>query len=52
MKDYQAKSDALIKQLEGKKLDGDHQKLLDQAKHHFEIFDFLDAFRLASAAGA
>jgi hypothetical protein len=52
MKDYQAKSDALIKQLEGKKLSADQQKLLDQAKHHFEIFDFLDAFRLASAAGA
>ena len=52
MKDYQAKADTLIKQLEGKTLSADNQKLLDQAKHHFEIFDFLDAYRLASAAAA
>ena len=52
MKDYQAKADALIKELEGKTLSADNQKLLDQAKHHFEIFDFLDAYRLASAAAA
>jgi hypothetical protein len=52
MKDYQAKADALIKGLEGKTLSADNQKLLDQAKHHFEIFNFLDAYRLASAAAA
>jgi hypothetical protein len=52
MKDYQAKADALIKELEGKTLSADNQKLVDQAKHRFEIFDFLDAYRLASAAGA
>jgi hypothetical protein len=52
MKDYQAKSDALIKGLEAKTLSADKQKLLDQAKHHFENFDFLDAYRLASAAAA
>ncbi len=52
MKDYRAKAEGLIKGLEGKTLSADHQKLLDQAKHHFEIFDFLDAYRLAAAAAA
>ena len=52
MKDYQVKTDTLIKALEGKTLSAKNQELLDQAKHHFEIFDFLDAYRFATAAGA
>ncbi|MGH6943375.1 MAG: hypothetical protein ACREH6_04025, partial [Geminicoccaceae bacterium] len=52
MKDYQAKADAMIKDLEGKTLNAESQELLEQAKHHFEIFNFLDAYRLASAAAA
>lgn len=50
MKDYQAKSADLIKDLEGQSLDADKQDLLAQAKQHFEWFNFLDAYRLASAA--
>ena len=52
MKDYQIKSEALIGQLEGQSLDADKQELLAQAKQHFEWFNFLDAFRLATAAAA
>jgi len=52
MKDYQSKSEALIGELEGQSLDAEKQELLAQAKQHFERFNFLDAFRLATAAAA
>ena len=52
MKDYQAKSTALIKDLEGMSLSAEKQDLLAKAKQHFEWFNFLDAFRLASAASS
>ena len=52
MKDYQAKSAALIADLEGKSLDAEKQELLDRAKQYFEWFNFLDAYRLATAASS
>jgi hypothetical protein len=53
MKDYQAKSEKLIKQLEGQKsLSSAKKALLAKAKQHFEWFNFLDAYRLASAAAS
>lgn len=50
MNDYRQKSSALIAELETGTLDADAQGNLDKAKVHFENFNFLDAFRLASAA--
>jgi hypothetical protein len=52
MKDYQAKSGELIRQLEGQSLDGDKAELLNKAKQHYAWFNFLDAYRLASAAAS
>lgn len=52
MKDYQTKSAALISQLEGQSLDAEKQDLLAQAKQHYEWFNFLDAYRLATAAAS
>lgn len=52
MKDYQSKSEELISQLEGQTLDADKQELLAQAKQHFEWFNFLDAYRFATAASS
>ncbi|MFO1349337.1 MAG: hypothetical protein U1F68_01095 [Gammaproteobacteria bacterium] len=52
MKDYQAKASALIAGLEGKSLSAEKQALLAKAKQHFERFNFLDAFRLATAAAS
>ncbi len=52
MKDYQAKSAALIEGLEGKSLSAENRDLLAKAKQHFERFNFLDAFRLATAASS
>jgi hypothetical protein len=51
MKDYQAKADALLKGLEKQTLQGDKAQLAAKAKQFYESFDFLDAFRLAKAAG-
>jgi hypothetical protein len=42
----------LISQLEGKTLDADKQELLAKAKQHFAWFNFLDAYRLATAAAS
>jgi len=50
MKAYQAKADALLKGLEGKTLTAEGKELAAKAKRYYEWFDFLDAFRLASAA--
>ena len=52
MKDYQSKSEELISQLEGQTLDADKQEFLAQAKQHFEWFNFLDAYRFATAASS
>jgi hypothetical protein len=52
MKDYQSKSGDLISQLEGQSLDADKQELLAKAKQHFEGFNFLDAYRFATAAAS
>ena len=52
MKDYQAKSAAMIADIEGMSLDAEKQALLDRAKQHFEWFNFLDAYRLATAASS
>jgi len=52
MEDYRVKSDDLIKQAEGKTLADDKKALLEQAKTYFAIFDFLDAYRFASAANS
>ena len=52
MKDYQAKSAAMIADLEGQSLDADRQALLDRAKQYFEWFNFLDAYRMATAASS
>jgi hypothetical protein len=49
MREYRDKADAMIKALEAKGLDSEGQSLLSKAKHYFQAYDFLDAFRLASA---
>lgn len=50
MKEYRTKAEELIKGLEQKELSADKQAMLAQAKQHFGWFNFLDAFRLATAA--
>jgi ABC-type nitrate/sulfonate/bicarbonate transport system substrate-binding protein len=50
MLDYKNKSDALFKQAEGKTLAADKQQLLTKARQLYEWFNFLDAYRLATAA--
>jgi hypothetical protein len=52
MVDYRTKASDLIKGLEGKSLDAGKQDLLTKAKQYFGWYDFLDAYRLASAAAA
>jgi hypothetical protein len=50
LKDYKNKTDELFKTAEGKQLAADKQTLLDQARQHYGWYNFLDAYRLASAA--
>jgi ABC-type nitrate/sulfonate/bicarbonate transport system substrate-binding protein len=50
--DYRDQADAIIAELEGADVSGDAADLLEQAKHHREIFNFLDAARFAEAAQA
>ncbi len=50
VEDYRQKSATLISELETATLDADRQGYLDKAKVHFENFNYLDAFRLATAA--
>jgi len=50
MKEYRSKSGDLISQLEGQSLDAEKQELLAKAKQHYEWFNFLDAYRFATAA--
>jgi hypothetical protein len=48
--DYQRKTEALFEQAKGKQLDAAKQPLLDQARQYYEWYDFLDSYRLATAA--
>jgi hypothetical protein len=48
---YQQKADALLKGLAGKKLSAAKQALVAKAKQYYGWYDFLDAYRLAKAAG-
>jgi hypothetical protein len=50
MQEYRDKADVMIKALEAKSLNSEGQSLLFKAKQYFQTYDFLDAFRLASAA--
>ena len=50
MREYRDKTDVMIKALETKSLSSDGQSLLSKAKQYFQMYDFLDAYRLASAA--
>ena len=50
MVDYQQKAEALFAQAEDQQLDEAKQQLLDQARQFYEWYDFLDAYRLATAA--
>ncbi len=50
MQDYKAKTDAIMSGLAGKTLPADKADLLAKAKQFYDWYDFLDAYRLASAA--
>lgn len=50
MSDYRVKSEELIEALEGETLSDEAGKLLEQAKLHYERFNYLDAYRFAAAA--
>jgi len=50
MEDYREKSSGLIEELEGADLGEDAAALLEEAKVHYEHYNFLDAYRLALAA--
>lgn len=52
MEDYRVKSEELIADLEGRDLAEDKKTLLGRAKDFHAKFNFLDAFRFATAAGA
>jgi len=52
MKDYQTRTDALFKALDGQSLPPDKAKLLKQAHQYYTWFDFLDAYRFASASSS
>jgi hypothetical protein len=50
MVDYKNKADQLFKQAEGKTVAADKQPMLQKAHQFYDWFDFLDAYRLATAA--
>jgi hypothetical protein len=50
MVDYKNKTDQLFKQAEGKTLAAAKQPMLQKAHQFYDWFDFLDAYRLATAA--
>jgi hypothetical protein len=52
MEDYREKSEALIADLSSRELAADKRALLDQAKSYYDKFNYLDAFRLATAANS
>jgi hypothetical protein len=50
MLDYRNKADVLFEQAKSAQLADDKQQLLDQARQHYDWYNFLDAYRLATAA--
>lgn len=50
LKSYKAKTEELFEQAESAGLDDDKQALIEEAKKHYDWFNFLDSYRLASAA--
>lgn len=50
--DYKTKTDALVAGLQGKTLSAEKQAQLDRAKQLYDWYDYLDAFRLATAAAS
>ena len=51
MLDYKDKTDASVRAgAKSAQLAGDKQQLLDQARQHYDWYNFLDAYRLATAA--
>ena len=52
MNDYKSKTDALLASVNGKSLPADKQALVVKARQYYGWFDYLDAFRFASAAAS
>ena len=50
MLEYKEKADALFTQAEGASLSSDKQALIEDAQMHYGWYNFLDAYRLATAA--
>jgi hypothetical protein len=50
--EYKTKTDALMAGLQGKTLAADKKAQLDKAKQLYDRYDYLDAFRLATAAAS
>jgi hypothetical protein len=50
--DYKSKTDALMAGLQGKALAADKKAQLDKAKQLYDWYDYLDAFRFATAAAS
>jgi hypothetical protein len=50
MLDYKNRTDALFEQAKSTQLAGDRQQLLDQARKHYDWYNFLDAYRFATGA--
>ena len=50
--DYKTKADALFTGLKGKTLPAGKQALLEKAQQYYAWYDFLDAYRLATAAAS
>jgi ABC-type nitrate/sulfonate/bicarbonate transport system substrate-binding protein len=50
MMDYKTKTDALFEQAKTADLSPEQQALLEDARRYYDWYDFLDAYRLASAA--
>jgi hypothetical protein len=52
MADYRQKSEKLLADLGKAKLADDKKALYEQAKSYYDKFNYLDAFRLATAASS
>jgi hypothetical protein len=50
MMDYKTKTDTLFEQAKTADLSPEQQALLEDARRYYDWYDFLDAYRLASAA--
>ena len=48
--DYKKKTDALFEKEKAAEPAGDKKALMDKAHQYYSWFDFLDSYRLASAA--